>query len=147
MSSAIALIILLSIFPVLHTGLSAADAQTWARSYGGSGDEFVFRGVVTGSDGGYVIAGLTNSSGAGIRDICSIKLVSSCGLGGCSTDVSVQPTTAPIKNSNAIPVDTNVIENDTGATANDSNAIVLDTFATVETVPSCMRQLGQLLQY
>ncbi len=61
-------------FPVLQTGISAADAQTWARSYGGSGDEFVFRGVVPGSDGGYLIAGLTNSSGAGKNDVWIIKL-------------------------------------------------------------------------
>lgn len=73
MSSVVSLSLLV-VLPVLQTGISAADAQTWARSYGGSGDEFVFRGVVPGSDGGYLIAGLTNSSGAGKNDVWIIKL-------------------------------------------------------------------------
>ncbi len=71
--STTALILMLSVFPFVQAGVSA-DAQTWARSYGGSGDEFVFRGIVSGSDGGYVIAGLTNSSGAGKNDVWIIKL-------------------------------------------------------------------------
>ncbi len=51
-----------------------AGGETWAKSYGGGEDENVFRSVVVAPDGGYLIAGVTNSSGAGRNDVWLIKL-------------------------------------------------------------------------
>jgi hypothetical protein len=52
----------------------SAQADTWAGSYGSSEEENVFRGVVALEDGGYVIAGVTNDTGAGANDIWIFKL-------------------------------------------------------------------------
>jgi TolB-like protein len=44
----------------------------WAKTYGGAGDDRAFSVQQT-SDGGYIVAGWTESFGAGIRDILLIK--------------------------------------------------------------------------
>ncbi len=104
----------------------------WQMRYGGTlVDEA--ESIALTDDEGSIVVGHTRSFGAGIRDIWSIKLDSSGGLAGCSPDVNVQPTTAPVKDSNAVPVDVKVVESDTGATTRTSASTVLDTFATVET--------------
>jgi predicted secreted protein len=104
----------------------------WQMRYGGTlVDEA--ESIALTEDGGSIVVGHTRSFGAGIRDIWSIKLDSTGGLAGCSSDVSVQPTTAPVKSSSAVPVDVQVAESDTGATSSNSAATVLDTLATVET--------------
>ena len=56
-----------------HTSQSA-EAVTWAKSYGGAQDENVFRSVIALSGGGHVIAGVTNSTGAGKNDIWILRL-------------------------------------------------------------------------
>lgn len=52
----------------------SAQALTWANSYGSSEEENVFRSVIALEDGGYVVAGLTNSTGAGANDIWILRL-------------------------------------------------------------------------
>ena len=104
----------------------------WQMRYGGPlVDEA--ESIALTDDGGSIVVGHTRSFGSGIRDIWSVKLDSNGGLGGCAPEVSVQPTTASVKNSNAIPVDLQVTETNTGATSKESNATVLDTFTTVGT--------------
>jgi hypothetical protein len=44
----------------------------WAKTYGGTGDDKAYSVQQT-SDGGYIVAGLTNSFGAGTEDILLIK--------------------------------------------------------------------------
>jgi hypothetical protein len=44
----------------------------WNKTYGGSGGEWALSVRLT-ADGGYVVAGSTNSSGAGNCDICLVK--------------------------------------------------------------------------
>lgn len=70
------MIITLALIP-LTSSYELANAATWAKSYGGVQDENVFRSVVALSDGGHVIAGVTNSTGAGMNDIWIIRLNSS----------------------------------------------------------------------
>ena len=52
----------------------AVDLYTWAKSYGAAGSENVFRAVARSADGGYLVAGDTNSFGAGATDVWVIKL-------------------------------------------------------------------------
>jgi len=68
---------------MLTSGLMAgqsAQALTWASSYGGPEEENVFRSVVTLEEGGYVVAAVTNSTGAGANDIWILRLNSSGGI-------------------------------------------------------------------
>ena len=58
----------------------SAQAITWAGTLGSSEDENVFRGVVALADGGYVVAGVTNHTGAGANDIWIFQLNSTGGL-------------------------------------------------------------------
>jgi hypothetical protein len=53
-------------------GFDIVNAETWERTYGGSGTD-QGRSVQQTNDGGYVIAGWTNSVGAGDYDVYLIK--------------------------------------------------------------------------
>ncbi len=55
--------------------LDKAGAVTWQKTYGGTGDEHAFSIQQT-SDDGYIVAGFTNSSGAGLNDLLILKLTS-----------------------------------------------------------------------
>ena len=60
---------------VLVLPFSKGEAtSTWAKSYGGLGDDDVFRAIEISSNGGYLIAGHTDSSGAGNKDLWLIKI-------------------------------------------------------------------------
>jgi predicted secreted protein len=70
-------VILLAVFvPALCTPFGAATATGWSKTYGGSGDDEAYSLVQT-SDGGYALAGYTNSSSAGSYDFWLIKTNSS----------------------------------------------------------------------
>jgi uncharacterized delta-60 repeat protein len=56
------------------TSYQTAHALTWANSYGSSEEENIFRSVIALPDGGYVLAGVTNSTGAGANDIWISRL-------------------------------------------------------------------------
>ena len=58
---------------LLTAGMCPASAGTWARVYGGSGNDEALAVQQT-SDGGFVLAGLTQSSGAGSSDAWVLKL-------------------------------------------------------------------------
>jgi hypothetical protein len=45
----------------------------WAKTYGGAGDEYTWTSLQQTSDGGYIVAGWTNSFGAGDYDLFLIK--------------------------------------------------------------------------
>jgi len=57
----------------------SAATTGWGQTYGGSGDDEAYSVVQT-SDGGYAVAGYTNSSGAGSYDFWLIKTNSSGGI-------------------------------------------------------------------
>ncbi|MGD0979599.1 MAG: hypothetical protein ABR962_10740 [Candidatus Bathyarchaeia archaeon] len=70
-------VVLLAIFiTTLCTRFGAAATTGWSQTYGGSGDDEAYSLVQT-SDGGYALAGFTNSSGAGSYDFWLIKTNSS----------------------------------------------------------------------
>jgi hypothetical protein len=70
-------VVLLAVFiSALYTPFGAATATGWSQTYGGSGDDEAYSLVQT-SDGGYALAGSTNSSGAGSYDFWLIKTNSS----------------------------------------------------------------------
>jgi hypothetical protein len=70
-------VVLLAIFiSALCTSFGAAATTGWSQTYGGSGDDEAYSLVQT-RDGGYALAGLTNSSGAGSYDFWLIKTNSS----------------------------------------------------------------------
>jgi hypothetical protein len=51
---------------------NASGDTLWTRTYGGTGDDYG-RSVQQTADGGYIVAGQTNSFGAGGFDVCVIK--------------------------------------------------------------------------
>ena len=54
-------------------GYTAGEILTWDKTFGGS-DEDVARCIIQAEDGGYVLAGYTESKGAGRYDAWVIKL-------------------------------------------------------------------------
>lgn len=60
---------------LVNVHLIAADSQyTWAKSFGGSGEEDLWRTLDRASDGGYVMASYTTSFGFGQKDILLVKV-------------------------------------------------------------------------
>jgi uncharacterized delta-60 repeat protein len=59
--------------------LNSTGGITWQKTYGGSGDNEA-RSIQQTSDGGYIVAGYTNSSGAGGFDFWVLKLNSTGGI-------------------------------------------------------------------
>ncbi len=51
---------------------TSPGSQVWSKTFGGAGDEWAFSVIQT-SDGGYAIAGYTNSIGAGNMDFWLVK--------------------------------------------------------------------------
>ena len=59
---------------ITTSGQTSPNNQTkWAKTYGGTGDDRAYSIQQT-NDGGYIVAGLTNSSGAGGYDVWLLKL-------------------------------------------------------------------------
>jgi hypothetical protein len=63
-------------YDVYIVKLNANGLLQWTRNIGGTGDDFGYNIIQT-SDGGYAIAGQTNSFGAGVSDMYIVKLDSS----------------------------------------------------------------------
>jgi hypothetical protein len=60
----------------IDEGNVCGSASTFAKTIGGSGDDFA-HSIIQSSDGGYVVAGSTQSFGAGGSDFYVVKLDSS----------------------------------------------------------------------
>ncbi|MGD0496125.1 MAG: hypothetical protein ABSB28_08805 [Candidatus Bathyarchaeia archaeon] len=69
-------LLLISMFTLALCIRSGFAASGWSQTYGGSGDDETYSLVKT-SDGGYALAGYTNSSGAGSYDFWLVKTDSS----------------------------------------------------------------------
>jgi len=67
--SSVVFFVLVSFIFVIYAD---ASSEMWSRTYGGAGQEVAYSLVET-SDGGYAIAGYTNSSGAGYDDFWLVK--------------------------------------------------------------------------
>jgi hypothetical protein len=108
--------------------LSSNGAIEWQRTYGSSESDFSNSIQQTG-DGGYIVAGYTESYGAGANDFFVLKLYSdgnvdpSCGLVG-SSEATIADTYISPENTNIIPQDTNIIPFETSASPYDTEASV-----------------------
>jgi hypothetical protein len=108
--------------------LDSNGATVWQRTYGGSGGD-VARTIQQTDDGGYIVAGYTESYGAGANDFFVLKLYSdgnvdpSCGLVG-SSEATIADTYISPENTNIIPQDTNIIPFETSASPYDTEASV-----------------------
>ena len=69
-------LLLISMFTLALCIRSGFAASGWSQTYGGSGDDEAYS-VVRTTDGGYALAGYTNSSGAGSYDFWLVKTNSS----------------------------------------------------------------------
>jgi hypothetical protein len=63
----------------------------WAKTYGGTGDDLAYSVQQT-SEGGYIVAGLTRSYGAGGEDIFLIKTDANGNIGSCGIVRNASPT-------------------------------------------------------
>jgi uncharacterized delta-60 repeat protein len=81
-------------YPSTSTGGQGYQGSTFAKTIGGSSDDFA-SSIIQSSDGGYVVAGGTSSFGAGLDDIFVVKLDSAGNvvwtktIGGSFTDVAL----------------------------------------------------------
>jgi hypothetical protein len=107
---------------------SSGDIE-WQRTYGGSEGEYADSIQETG-DGGYIVAGSTESFGAfrGEDDLWMLKLspdgeISSCAITG-SSDASVSDTSISPSDTNVTPFSKNVITYNTDVLPGESDATV-----------------------
>jgi len=74
----------------------------WAKTYGGSANEYAFSVQQT-SDGGYIVAGRTSSFGAGIWDVFLVKTDVNGNIGSCSIVQNASPTVNTVSPTVNIP--------------------------------------------
>ena len=106
----------------------------WQKSFGGSGDDYRISNIIETSDGGFAIAGVTPSFGAGGDDIWILKLNSSGNIS--STCQLGQNTNATVTDTSAIVSNTSVSAVNTSATVTNTSATVTNT-STLEST-QCM---------
>jgi len=118
---------LVLMFFLTLTSFVYLNAQ-WARTYGGSGIDYAYSFQQT-SDGGYVVAGQTESFGAGDYDVLVLKLdsagdiVPTCELIG-SSNVTISDAYISPQDTYISPQDLNISLHDTYITPRDSNTII-----------------------
>jgi hypothetical protein len=95
----------------------------WQKTYGGTGNDSAYSIQQT-SDGGYIVAGETDSSGAGNADAWGLKLDSNGNITGCSAEGS---SNATVMTTNVSGVDSSAIPADTSVNAVTSNATITNT--------------------
>jgi uncharacterized delta-60 repeat protein len=79
--------------------LNSSGNIQWSRAIGGTNGEEA-RSIQQTSDGGYIVAGWTNSFGTGSYDSLIIKLDSSGNISGCGNVLNVSPTNNSISPTN-----------------------------------------------
>jgi len=65
-------IIILSVVVLFHLIIPVGASSMWSQTYGGPNHDFAYS-VVQADDGGYALAGSTQSFGAGVNDAWLIK--------------------------------------------------------------------------
>jgi hypothetical protein len=113
--------------------LNSTGSVEWQKAYGG-GDDDSAHSVQQTSDGGYIVAGYTESFGAGASDVWVLKL----GVGGyiawdAGSGASTHTTTVTPSDTSANAATTSATAADGIATAQDTEVTPQDTHATVET--------------
>ncbi len=107
--------------------LNGDGTVAWQKTYGGSNyDEAL--SIQETSDGGYVVAGHTQSFGAGGNDYWILRLNSDGEIPGCelgsNSNAIVTDTEATITNTTVSPLATNAVIADTDAIGQDTSALV-----------------------
>ena len=105
--------------------LNGSGIVEWQKTYGGPGQDEAETIQLT-NDGGYIVAGHTESFGAGGKDIWILKLDSEGNLGDCSEDF-VEDSNASTNDSSSPVADTSASVSDIGSTTAETNAAIEDT--------------------
>jgi hypothetical protein len=82
---------IISSYYVFLVKTDANGNLSWAKTYGGAGDNYA-SSIQQTSDGGYIVAGYTRSFGAGYSDIFFVKTDATGSVGSCSIVQDVSPT-------------------------------------------------------
>ena len=107
--------------------LDSTGAVTWEKTYGGTNTE-TFRSFKTTSDGKYIVAGLTQSFGAGLYDYWVFKSDVNGNLSGAgfvnNSSASVSNSAATVGNTTNDGVNSAATVGDTAVTGVNSSAII-----------------------
>ena len=116
--------------------LDANGNVTWQNTYGGTGNDYAWFAQQA-NDGGYIVAGDSESFGLGGRDAWILKLDSSGSIGSCPFEGI---STASITDTAATIIDTSVTPITSTATITNTTATVTDTTVSPNIV--CSASLG-----
>ena len=124
--------------------------MAWQKSYGGLNSDEAYSVSQT-SDGGYIVAGRTESFGAGGYDFWVLKLNSDGNIPNCGlindSQATITNTTVTPENTNVDPIDTEVTPSNTSVDPQDTSAIVGQQCFTIvppTTVPT-LTQWGMII--
>ena len=105
----------------------------WQKTYGGTGGDWAYAIAPT-SDGGYVVAGVTGSFGAGSQDVWILKLGADGSIRGCPSGL-VRDSTASVASTAVRPRNSSAVVRTTSASVRTSSATVKMT--SVSPTPVC----------
>jgi hypothetical protein len=119
--------------------LDSVGDLVWQKTYGGQYDDET-EALIPSPDGGFILAGRTNSAGAGGHDIWLLKIDGAGGLPDCSSSDSnnvgdfplekiVEADITTLTNSTAVVTETNAVTANSTAIVTVTNAIVTETQA------------------
>jgi hypothetical protein len=112
--------------------LDGSGNVQWQKTYGGTGDDATWAIAPT-SDGGYVVAGWTESFSAGSSDVWVLKLEADGTVRGCPSGL-VRDSTASVGSTSVSPGSSSAVGQTTSASAASSSAVVMDSTASPITV-------------
>ena len=126
---ALALVLCLGIMGLPQSQVLAQPPEYWAKSYGGT-DSDVAYSIQQTSDGGYIVAGYTNSFGAGGGDLWVLKLDSGGDIAECRL---IGDSTATVTDTSVVGSDTSVSGVDSTATTGDTSVTASDSDCSLDT--------------
>ena len=111
--------------------LSTIGEIEWQKTYGGSYASDIAYFIQQTDDGGYVVAGETNSWGGNKKDAWILKLASNGDINPTcafirSSDVEVLDTDISPVNTHLVPQDTDIVPQDEDITSQESDAVVYE---------------------